>query len=58
MTTLTRPPPAICAWCPGFDHTDPANRGRSHGICPTCAAKLAADLLAREQQRAAASEAA
>lgn len=33
----------ICAWCPDFDKTNPANAGVSHGICPTCAAKLEAE---------------
>jgi len=32
-----RPEPTVCAWCPGFDPHDLANRGKSHGICSTCA---------------------
>jgi len=43
---MTRPPPVVCAWCPDFDPTAQAP-GRSHGLCPTCAAKLAAALDAR-----------
>jgi hypothetical protein len=30
----------VCAWCPTFDRRDPKNKGVSHGICPTCAAKM------------------
>jgi hypothetical protein len=33
-------PTTVCAWCPDFDRTDPSNKGVSHGICPTCAAKM------------------
>ena len=38
----------VCAWCPDFDKTDPKNAGASHGICPTCAAKLLAQLDAQQ----------
>lgn len=31
----------ICAWCPDFDRTAPANAGATHGICPRCAAQFA-----------------
>lgn len=41
-------PVFICAWHPGFDPTDPANKGASHGICPACLAKVNADLDRRE----------
>jgi hypothetical protein len=34
----------ICAWCPDFDKTAESNRGASHGLCPTCEARLHADL--------------
>lgn len=40
--------PLICAWCPGFSPTDPQQAGRSHGICPSCAATLLAELEAVE----------
>lgn len=30
--------PGGCAWCPGFS----PRAGESHGICPSCAAKLMA----------------
>lgn len=30
----------ICAWCPDFDPKDPRNANASHGICPTCAARV------------------
>jgi len=36
----------ICAWCPGFTPTS-ADKGASHGICPACAAKIAAELDAK-----------
>jgi hypothetical protein len=32
----------VCAW--HEDLSDPSNQGISHGICPTCAAKLHAEL--------------
>jgi hypothetical protein len=44
-------PPAICCWCPTFDPKAPENRGASHTICPTCAARLHAELDAREAHR-------
>jgi len=34
----------ICAWCPDFDPTAHANRGVSHGMCPSCSAKLHAEM--------------
>jgi hypothetical protein len=43
----------ICAWCPSFDKTSPANKGASHGICPTCEAKLQAEMDASEARKAA-----
>jgi hypothetical protein len=44
-------PPAICCWCPTFDPTALANRGASHTICPTCAARVHAELDALEAGR-------
>jgi hypothetical protein len=43
----------ICAWCPTFDKTDPANKGASHTICPSCAAKLQAEMDATDTKEAA-----
>ena len=37
---LHRRPAAICAWCPGFNPRDPANRGVSHTMCAACFARL------------------
>lgn len=34
----------ICAWCPGFNPRDPENRGKSHGICASCQAKIDAQM--------------
>jgi hypothetical protein len=34
-----RPSPFVCSWCADFDRTVSA-RGVSHGICPSCIAKL------------------
>lgn len=34
----------ICAWCPDFNRADPKNAGADHGMCPSCAAKLRAEL--------------
>lgn len=34
----------ICAYCPGFDRTDPKNAGASHGMCATCQARENAKL--------------
>jgi len=41
---IVRVPPVICAWCPDFDPTAPANRGVSHGMCAVCSAKLHAEM--------------
>jgi hypothetical protein len=38
----------ICCYCPDFDRTAPFNASATHGICPTCLAKMDADLSARE----------
>lgn len=38
------PTQSICAWCPGFDPTDPANAGKSHTICPECHARMNREL--------------
>lgn len=35
----------ICAWCPDFDPTDPRNAEASHGMCPTCAARMTEEWL-------------
>jgi len=45
-------PKFICAWCPDFDPTHPDNRGASHVMCPTCAAKMNAELDRREVEMA------
>lgn len=37
-------PKAICAWCPNFDPKDPANIGKSHGMCSACSARLHAEM--------------
>jgi hypothetical protein len=39
-----KPIPTICAWCPDFDPKDEKNAGASHGLCPTCAARVNAEL--------------
>lgn len=36
----------ICAWCRDFNPDDPANRGRSHVMCPACASALMAQAAA------------
>lgn len=33
----------ICAWCPDFDPRDTQNDNVSHGICPTCYARVFAE---------------
>lgn len=43
-TLAPQPSQSICAWCPGFDKTDPKNAGASHTICPTCQARLNREL--------------
>lgn len=42
--TDTQPLVIVCAWHPGFDRTDPKNKGASHGICAACLARLAQEL--------------
>ena len=42
----------ICAWHPGFNPRDPANRGASHTCCPACEARLMAQMDALEAQAA------
>jgi hypothetical protein len=37
----------ICSWCVDWDPTSPRNHGATHVICPSCAARIAADLQAR-----------
>jgi Zn finger protein HypA/HybF involved in hydrogenase expression len=32
----------VCAWCPTFDPKDEANKGATHGMCPTCKEKMEA----------------
>lgn len=34
----------VCAWCPGHDPRDPKHAGVSHGICPTCKARMEREL--------------
>lgn len=41
-------PLMICAWCPGFV---PA-AGESHGMCPACAVRFEAALVARKTDTA------
>ncbi len=36
-------PRVICAWCPDFDPTSPANAGASHTICAVCFHQLLTD---------------
>ena len=36
----------VCAWCPDFDRTAPVHAGATHGICPTCVAKVEAEWVA------------
>ena len=45
------PKAVICAWCPTFDPQSEANRGASHGMCPTCFARMMHELDAKEEQR-------
>lgn len=54
VTVLAGPPvprAPVCAWCPGFDPRDPAQAGRSHGLCPVCQARLLAELDAHGGER-------
>lgn len=37
---IVTPPPLVCAWCPDFVPSSVNNAGVSHGICPSCAAKM------------------
>jgi hypothetical protein len=36
-------PATVCAWCPDFNPRDPANRGKSHVMCPACATKFVSE---------------
>lgn len=38
----------ICAWCPNFNPSDPANKAASHGMCQSCEARLNAQIAAAE----------
>lgn len=38
-----RPLRVVCAWCPDFRPPVTGETGVTHGICPACAAKLAAE---------------
>jgi hypothetical protein len=38
----------ICCYCPGWNPRDPANKGASHSICPTCLRRVHAELDALE----------
>lgn len=52
MSNAERERPApVCAWCPGFDPTRPANKGQSHGMCPTCSARLLDEVARRGLRR-------
>lgn len=44
----------ICAWCPDFDRNDPRNANATHGICPTCEARIADEWLRDDSGRAVA----
>jgi hypothetical protein len=37
-------PVTICAWCPTFVPSDPANQGASHGLCDACSTRLLAQV--------------
>lgn len=41
----------ICAWCSDFNRSDPKNAGASHGMCPSCADRMASELEAFKQGR-------
>jgi hypothetical protein len=48
-------PPTLattCAWCPDHDPRDPANRGKSHGVCPTCYAAFLDEMAQMPDARA------
>jgi len=51
--TDSQPLITVCAWCPTFDKTDPANKGASHGICPACSKRLQTALLTTDTLEAA-----
>jgi hypothetical protein len=36
----TPKPRVVCAWCPDFDPTDPANKNASHGLCADCKIRM------------------
>lgn len=42
----------ICAWCPGFDKTDPKNAGASHTMCADCQTRMNAELDEQLAERA------
>lgn len=42
-TNVANVAPVVCAWCPTFDRTSTANAAASHGICPSCAARVQAE---------------
>jgi hypothetical protein len=44
-------PPAICCYCPSWDQKAASNKNASHGICPTCLAKLMAELDTQDAAR-------
>ena len=51
--TDAQPVRPICAWCPTFDPTALENKGASHGMCPSCAARLQAEMDATDTLEAA-----
>lgn len=44
----------ICAYCPGFNRHDHANRHASHGMCDGCFKKLQRIIEIKEQAKTAA----
>jgi hypothetical protein len=50
--TDSAPLEIICSWCqPMAERLNPVNRGASHGICPSCEARLQSDLDALMRSR-------
>lgn len=47
----TTPLVTICCYCPDWNPKDPKNRGASHICCPSCLAKLLADLDAADAKQ-------
>lgn len=45
-----KPLVSVCAWCPSFDRTDPANFQISHDLCDSCSRRINAEMDALEAQ--------